>query len=191
MRRARSLSCPIKSSMSWYRNRREFLLSASGAAVLLVSGCGFRPLYGSKSLGSVDSELARIKIGIISERTGQQLHNYLLDRLNRKGRPEKPLYLLSTKVNIETVRQAFEPDETATRAKLVFTANFRLQDVATEEILLTNWARSVNSYNIVTSAISTRSAELDAIDRSAREVSEEIRSLLALYFQRRAAEVEG
>ena len=177
--------------MSWYRNRREFLLSASGTAVLLVSGCGFRPLYGSKSLGSVDSELARIKIGIISERTGQQLHNYLLDRLNRKGRPEKPLYLLSAKVNIETVRQAFEADETATRAKLVFTASFRLQDVATEEVLLTNWARSVNSYNIVTSAIATRSAELDAIDRSAREVSEEIRSLLALYFQRRAAEAEG
>ena len=167
------------------------MAAASGAAGLLVSGCGFRPLYGAKSLGSVDSELARIKIGIIIDRAGQQLHNYLLDRLNRKGRPEKPLYLLSVNVKIETVRQAFEPDETATRAKLVFTAGFRLQDIATEDILLRNWARSVNSYNIVTSAIATRSAELDAIDRAAREVSEEIRSLLALYFQRRAAEADG
>ncbi len=167
------------------------MLAAPGAAALFLSGCGFRPLYGAKSLGSVDSELALIKIGIISERTGQQLHNYLLDRLNRKGRPENPLYLLSADVKIETVRQAFEPDETATRAKLVFTASFRLQEIATEEILLTNWARSVNSYNIVTSAISTRSAELDAIDRAAREVSEEIRSLLALYFQRRAPDAEG
>ena len=79
--------------MSWCRNRRAFLVAASRAAALFVSGCGFRPLYGAKSLGSVDSELARIKIGIISERSGQQLHNYLLDRLNRKGRPEKPLYL--------------------------------------------------------------------------------------------------
>ena len=177
--------------MSWSRDRRDFIAAASSAALVLVSGCGFRPLYGSKSLGAVDSQLAQVKIGIIPDRVGQQLHNYLLDRVNRKGRPKKPLYLLSVKVKIENVRQAFESNETATRAKLVFTASFELQEIATEKILLGNWARSVNSYNIVTSAISTRSAELDAIDRAAREVSEEIRSLLALYFQRRTAEAEA
>ena len=174
--------------MSWSSNRRTFLAAASGAAVALVSGCGFRPLYGAKSLGAVDSELAQVKIGIIPNRVGQQLHNYLLDRINRKGRPKKPLYLLSIDVKIEKVRQALEPDETATRAKLIFTASFKLQEIATEKILLKNWARSVNSYNIVTSAIATRSAELDATDRAARDVSEEIRSLLAMYFQRRATE---
>lgn len=163
-------------------------MATAGAAVALLSGCGFRPLYGAKSLGAVDSELARIKIGIIPNRTGQQLHNYLLDRINRKGRPEKPLYLLSVAVKIEKVRQAFEPDETATRAKLIFTASFELEEITTEKILLRSWARSVNSYNIVTSAIATRSAELDAIDRAARGASEEIRSLLAMYFQRRATE---
>jgi len=163
-------------------------MAGAGAAALLASGCGFRPLYGRKSFGEVDAQLAQVKVGIIPDRTGQQLHNYLLDRINRKGRPANPDYLLSVDVKIESVRQAFEPDETATRAKLVFTANFRLQEIATEKILLKNFARSVTSYNIVTSAISTRSAELDAIDRAAREVSNEIRMLLALYFQRRAAE---
>lgn len=138
-------------------------------------------------MGAVDTELARVKIGIIPDRVGQQLHNYLLDRINRKGRPEKPVYLLSVEVNIEKVRQAFQADETATRTKLVFTASFKLEEIATEKVLLKNRARSVNSFNIVTSAISTRSAELDAIDRAARDVSEEIRSLLALYFQGRAA----
>lgn len=177
--------------MSWSRNRRFFLIAASSAAVSLVSGCGFRPLYGAKSLGAVDSELAKVKIGIIPDRVGQQLHNYLLDRINRKGRPAKPLYLLSVVINIQNIRHAFEADETATRAKLIFTANFELQEIATEKILLKNWARSVNSYNIVTSAIATRSAELDATDRAARDVSEEIRSLLAMYFQRRAAETES
>jgi len=165
-------------------------LAAAGAAGLLVSGCGFRPLYGSKSLGSVDIELARIKINVISERAGQQLHNYLLDRLNRKGRPEKPLYLLSVNLEVETERQAFEPDRTATRAKLVFMATFGLRDIASEQVLLTSWARSVNSYNIVTSAIATRSAELDALDRAARETSDKIRAQLALYFQQRAAKTE-
>jgi len=173
--------------MSWSSDRRGFLTSAAGLAGLLVAGCGFRPLYGAKSFGAVDLELARIKIATIADREGQQLHNYLLDRLNRKGRPERPLYRLSVDIEIEIVRLAFEQDETATRAKLVFTAAFRLQDIETEQVLVSDWARSVNSYNIVTSAIATRSAELDAIDRAAREVSEEIRSMLALYFQHRAA----
>ena len=164
------------------------MIAAAGAAVALAPGCGFRPLYGAKSLGAVDSKLAQVKIGIIPDRVGQQLHNYLLDRINRKGRPKKPLYLLSVVIKLETERQAFEPDETATRAKLIFTADFKLQEIETETILLKNWARSVNSYNIVTSAIATRSAELDATDRAARDVSEEIRSLRAMYFQRRAAE---
>lgn len=167
------------------------MVAASGAALSLVSGCGFRPLYGTGARGAVGAELARVKIGTIPDRVGQQLHNYLLDRINRKGRPEKPLYLLSVNVEIEKVRQAVEANETATRAKLIFTASFQLQEIATEKILLKNWSRSVNSYNIVTSAIATRSAELDATDRAAREVSEEIRSLLALYFQRRKAETEG
>ena len=176
--------------MLWSSSRRNLLAAGAGAAVLLVSGCGFRPLYGRSSFGEVDTELARVKVAVIPDRVGQQLHNYLLDRINRKGRPEKPLYLLSVDAEIEKVRQAFEPDETATRVMLVFTANFQLRETATEKILLKNFARSVTSYSIVTSAIATRSAELDAIDRTARVVSEEIRAVLALYFQRRAAETQ-
>lgn len=173
--------------MSWSERRREFLLAAGSCSALLLAGCGFRPLYGRKSFGEVDAQLAKIKIGIIAEREGQQLHNYLLDRINRKGRPAAPEFLLSTTVRVTQVRQGFEPDASATRVKLVFTADFELQDLATGRILFRNFARSVASYNIVTSAIATRSAELDAIDRAARAASEEVRSLLALYFQRRAA----
>lgn len=166
-------------------------MAASSAAAMLVSGCGFRPLYGAKSLGDVDSELGQVKVGIIRDRVGQQLHNYLLDRTNPRGRPKKPLYLLSVDADVERVRQAFEPDGTATRIELIFRADFKLEEIVTEEVLLISWARSVTSYNILDSAIATRSAELDAIDRTAREVSDQIHSLLAMYFQRRAAELKA
>lgn len=172
--------------MSWCSGRRDFLLASGAGISLLLGGCGFRPLYGRKSLGAVDTQLSQIKIGTIPERVGQQLHNYLLDRLNRKGRPTDPGYLLTVDLDVGIVRQAFELDGTATRAKLTMTANFVLRDIVTERILLRNFARSVTSYNIVSSAISTRSAELDAKDRAAREVSDEIRMLLAIYFQREA-----
>jgi len=155
---------------------------------LSVAACGFQPLYGRKSVGEVDTQFSRIKIQIIPDRVGQQVHNYLLDRINRKGRPAEPLYLLSVKIKVDKVRLGIERDESATRAKLVILADISLQDIETEEVLLKRSARSTNSYNIVDSAVATRSAELDAIDRAAREVSEEIRLLLSLYFRRRGAQ---
>ena len=163
------------------------------AAVLLLSlqGCGFQPLYGKNSLGGVDDELARVKVQVIANRTGQQAHNYLLDRLNRKGRPAKPLYLLEIRLTVVLSELGIERDETATRAKLVLTADLKLSDIETREVLLVRAARSSNSYNSVDSAVATRSAEADATDRAAREVAEDIRLMLSLYFRRRAGESAG
>lgn len=144
-------------------------------------------MYGSASLGAVDEELARVKVQVISDRVGQQAHNFLLDRLNRSGRPADPRYLLEVSIRIAKTELGIERDETATRAKLVLTASFSLTDLKTRETLLRRTARSTNSYNIVDSAVSTRSAELDAVERAAREISEDIRVLLSLYFRRRAA----
>lgn len=157
----------------------------AAAAILAVSvaGCGFEPLYGRKSVGDVESQLSSVKIQSISGRVGQQVHNYLLDRVNRAGRPAEPLYLLSVTLEVDKVILGIEQDETETRAKLIILAKVRLQDIVTEEVLLDRLARSTNSYNIVGSAVATRSAEEDAIDRAAREVSDEIRLILSLYFR--------
>lgn len=174
----------------WWCRQKPGLIPAAVAAVVVLTAaaCGFQPLYGKKSVGEVETRLSQVKIAVIPNRIGQQVHNYLLDRLNRKGRPGAPDYLLSVKLNVENIRLGIERDETATRAKLVLVADFDLQDIATEEILLKRSARSTNSYNIVDSAVATRSAELDAIDRAAREVSEEIRLMLSLYFRRAGAD---
>ena len=169
--------------MSWYSKTPMALL----AVLLALGGCGFQPMYGSASLGAVDDELANVKVQVISDRVGQQAHNFLLDRLNRSGRPVDPLYLLEVKIRITKTRLGIERDETATRAKLELTADFSLTDMKTKETLLRRVARSTNSYNIVDSAVSTRGAELDAVERATREISEDIRVFLSLYFRRRAA----
>lgn len=163
-------------------------LAAVAALLLSLSGCGFQPLYGKSSVGGVDDELARVKIQVIADRTGQQAHNYLLDRLNRKGRPAKPLYLLEVLLTVNKSELGIQRDETATRAKLVLIAELTLSDIQTGEVLLTRSARSSNSFNIVDSAVATRSAEADATDRATREVAEDIRLMLSLYFRRRAGE---
>ncbi len=164
--------------------RRRFFRVAVVLAASLT-GCGFQPLYSRRSVGEVDDVLAQVKIQSIEGRVGQQVHNYLLDRLNRTGRPADPAYLLEIVLRVSKVELGIERDETATRAKLVLTADLTLADIETKDILLRRSARTANSYNIVDSALATRSAELDAIDRAAREVSDEIRILLSLYFRRK------
>ncbi len=159
-------------------------MAAAAILVVSVAGCGFEPLYGRKSAGNVEARLSSVKIQTIPGRVGQQVHNYLLDRVNRDGRPAEPLYLLSVTLEVNKVILGIQQDETETRAKLVILASVRLQDIVTEEVLLDRSARSANSYNIVGSAVATRSAEQDAIDRAAREVSDEIRLILSLYFRR-------
>lgn len=161
------------------------------AAAVGLAACGFEPLYARRVAADVDEDLARIKVEVIPQRVGQQVHNYLLDRLNRRGRPLSPLYSLDVDLAMARVVLDVEKDETVTRAKLVLTANIELVEIETGETLLRRAARSANSYNIVNSALATRSAELDAIDRAAREVSDEIRTVLALYFRRRGAEMAG
>jgi len=174
----------------WWCRRILRPVSAATALVVavLLAGCGFQPLYGQNSAGNVESEFKNVKIEAISGRVGQQLHNYLLDRINREGRPANPHYLLSVDLDVQQVRLGFERDDTATRSKVVVMADVRLRDITTGEVLLSRSARSTTSYNIVDSAVATRSAELDAIDRAAREVGDEIRLMLSLYFRRRAAQ---
>ena len=46
-------------------------------------------------------------------------------------------------------------------------------------------SKSTNSFNIVASDFATLSGETDAIERAAREVSDDIRTRLALFFTRR------
>ncbi|MFT6580026.1 MAG: LPS assembly lipoprotein LptE [Alphaproteobacteria bacterium] len=156
-----------------------------GVALWLLAACGFQPLYGSRGSGSaVEAALADIQITLIKDRAGQQLHNYLLDRLNPRGAPARPRFVLSVVSTISKTELGIERDETATRAKLSLSAKFELKDIASQRILTAGAARSTNSFNIVDSDFATLSAEKDAIDRAARVVSEEIKTRLSLYLNR-------
>ena len=161
----------------------------------LIAGCGFEPLYGSRGVGSrgggsqsgvshVEAALANIQITLIKDRIGQQLRNYLIDRLNPRGAPSNPRHVLTIQVAVSKTELGIERDETATRAKLSLTAQFELKDIAGQQIVHSGSARSTNSFNIVESDFATLSAEKDAIDRAARVVSDEIKIRLSLYLNR-------
>ncbi len=176
--------------MSWSRRRRRRAARRLGAAALLLgaglvlSGCGFQPLYAPSApqAASPIDRMAAIRIAPMPDRIGQQMHNLLRDRLNPRGQPGDPAYRLDVRLSESRRELGIRKDETATRANLILSARFTLREIDSKRVLLQETARSVNSYNILTSQFATAFSEADARERALRELSESIRTRLAIYF---------
>ena len=166
--------------MLW--RRRD--LPASIAALLLAAGlsaCGFHPLYKNDDAAEASAELADVHIDTIRDRNGQILHNFLLDRINAKGQPTEPRYMLSIKLTESKSTLGFIKDSSATLAQLASVATYTLTELKTKKPLQTGRSRSITSYNIVQSDFGTLAAEKDARERTLREISDDITTKVAVF----------
>ncbi len=169
--------------------------SAYSAAVLCVltaivlSGCGFRPMNSPQGNGAGHPELAAVSVAPIADRVGQQLHNRLLDQINPRGRPVSPRYGLNIQLTESIEQIGFRKTELATRATLRLRAVFSLYDMSNRQTLLSNSRTVVSSYNILQSDFATLTAEDDARTSATREMADEIRAALVVYFAARDDDV--
>lgn len=150
-----------------------------------VMACGFRPLYGERtnSVSTVEA-LAMVDVAKLSGRYGQIIHNQLLDQLTPRGRPAAPRYRLQIKIETQKEALAIEQDETVERFNFTLVANYRLIDLGTTSTVLRARSQSIAAYNVVRSDYATLVAEHDAAARVAREVSDDIKLQIAVYFDR-------
>ena len=169
---------------------RSALVARRFAAALLalglLFGCGFKPLYAPRDDNAVvAAELATVRIARIEDRTGQQLRNFLLDRFNPDGQPANPLYNLRVELHESRHDLAIRKDETATRANLVIAASYQLIQAASGKQLFRASSRPTTSFNIIRSEFGAISAESAARRRGARGISDDIRTRVAVFFNRR------
>ena len=158
---------------------------AALALTLVAGACGFRPLYGTTSdQAPMIEQLSQIEVGVIPDRSGQILRNYLLEQLNPRGRPTSPGYLLAVSITESQQELGIRSDDTATRANLRINADMILDSAIDDEPLLRRRLNTVTSYNILDDEFATLSSERAARDRALRQLSEDIRTQLALYFRR-------
>jgi len=155
-----------------------------GVLALVLSACGFQPLYGPARTGGLSSteQMAAVRIAPLPDRIGQQMHNLLRDRLNPAGQPRDPTYELRLTLNEAKQELGIRKDETASRANLILAASFSLLEVGSGRLLLQGQASSTNSYNILNSQFATTYAESNARSRGLREISDDIRTRLGIYF---------
>ncbi len=171
--------------MSWSR-RKVLRLGALPLVGLPLAACGFEPLYGPGiNNADVSSELAAVRVNPLRDRVGQQMHNFLRDRLNPHGQPVSPNYALQVDLTETLSELGVRRDETATRANLRMEADFVLTGADGASELLRGYSSSTTSYNILNNPFATTVSEDSARERALREVAEDIKTRLALYFSKR------
>lgn len=154
-------------------------------ALLALAGCGFRPLYGTRSVDPrVATELASVYVEPIADREGQLVHNAIQVRLNPGGDEKNLRYRLQVGINIIEAQAVVSSDQTATQANVTYNATYALYEGAT---LLTtgNFVRDF-SYDYLSEQYSNISAQADIKRRAADEIATEMRNRMAAYFIRAA-----
>ncbi|MGE0745067.1 MAG: LPS assembly lipoprotein LptE [Rhodospirillales bacterium] len=165
--------------------RRGLALIGVVAAALSLGGCGFRPLYGERAAApEIGEKLADVGVDIIPDRSGQILRNELLDRMTPRGAPGAPAYHLGVALTESRQEFAIRQDETATRSNVIFSARFALRRASDNQVIHGGIAVVRNSYDLLQNKFATLSAEEDARTRALRQLAEEIRTRLAIYFER-------
>lgn len=165
--------------------KRTTVLALAALLPAGLGGCGFQPVYGSFADRAAPVEqLNLVQIDPIPDRTGQVLRNLLIDRFYPAGRPADPKYRLAVALASSEESLGIRPDATATRARLRLQASYELIDVATGQVVYRTFSRALVSYNLLEAQYATLVSQQDAYERGLVELSEDIRTRLALYFKR-------
>ncbi|MBA3676098.1 MAG: hypothetical protein H0W74_01675 [Sphingosinicella sp.] len=156
------------------------------ALILLLTGCGLRPLYGGGAAGPVAQALRSVEVGPIAGRAGWLVRTALQDRLGQEM-GGSPRYKLEVELDDDISGFGIRSDDSVTRERRTLRARYRLVDAAVGTVLLDATAGSDAGIDVVGSEYATVAAEQTALERLSKEVADQIISRVALYASRDGA----
>ncbi len=113
------------------------------------------------------------------------LRNALVRRLYASSTRLAPSYRLITMLSESQTSLAFKKNAFATRRNLEMTAKFNLVDSASGRSVFTGSSRVTVSFNILDSEFASLLGEKNARERGIRELSEDMRVRLGVFFDQR------
>ncbi len=151
------------------------------AAALVLSGCGYRPLYGSSADDAgVTAALASVSIPEPTSRAGQIIRNDLISTM--RGGTGVDHYTLTLTPVIKTAGVINLPQPTVTRQSVTLTVTYELIDRSSGISLQKGKTFSNVSYDVIRQPFADQQAETNATERAAHKVSGDIRTRIAAYF---------
>jgi LPS-assembly lipoprotein len=147
----------------------------------LLPACGFKPLYGTNSLGeSVASELNAVAVADQTTRAGQLVRNEILATVPPSAGGSYIYRLDMTPVVTES-NTVDKRDTDTTRRTYRLNVSFALVDVGTSKPVYKGQTFSFVSYDRVESPVANVQARANAEERAAREVGVDIKTRVAAF----------
>ena len=152
------------------------------AFVLLLAGCGLKPLYGGGGSGRVAQSLRSISVAPIKGRAGWLVRTALEDRLGTQS--GQPRYRLEVELDDDITGFGIRSDDAVTRERRTLRARYRLVDAAKGTVLVDATAGSDAGIDAVGSEYATVAAEQTALERLSKEIADQIVTRVALFATR-------
>ncbi len=156
-------------------------------ALVALSACGLRPLYGGGGQGAVAQGLGAVEVAPIEGKGGWLMRNALNDRLAAmRGNGAGPRYRLVVRLDDQISGFGLRSDAAVTRERRTLRARYQLIDETTGAQVLDDTAGSDAGIDVTSSEYATIAAEDTALERLSQTVADQIITRLAL-FSRKAA----
>jgi LPS-assembly lipoprotein len=185
MKRTKTIASPL-----WGGRKivQRFFGWGLGAPVLvLLSACGFHPLYGGANSG-MSTTLSSIYVEPMPDRLGYEMRNTMIDLLDGPGSPEGATYRLRMSLTQITQGIALQNDAAITRYNDTIKVSYTLTDMA-GKVVTSGVESGLSAYNVLPSApnanYGTLAGQQDADKRAAEDIAERIRLDLNVYFAKR------
>lgn len=168
--------------MSW--SRRGAL-----AALTVLGGCGFRPLYGRGGGSTTIAALAGIDVGAVQAppldaRVAQILRDEIARGLDPTNAGAARRFRLDLTLARTVEELAISSDDTVTRYNVRLSSDLSLVDLASGRPVYQTHVRTVGSYDVQRSDFGTVISEDATLGDAARDLGQRIVSILASFMAR-------
>jgi LPS-assembly lipoprotein len=155
-------------------------------ALLPLTACGLRPVYGGGGHGAVAQALGNVTVDPIEGKAGWLMRNALNDRLAAMRGGSGPRYKLVVKLDDQISGFGLRADAAVTRERRTLRARYQLVDEATGAQILDDTAGSDAGIDVTSSEYATIAAEDTALERLSQTVADQIVTRLALFSRKSA-----
>jgi LPS-assembly lipoprotein len=154
-------------------------------AMLALSACGLRPLYGGGASSPVAATLRSVEVAPIDGQIGWLVRNRLNERLGTTGE-SAAAYRLEVELDDNITGFGIRGDRAVTRERRTLRARYRLVDLRGGGVVLDATAGSDAGIDVVSSEYATVAAEQTAVERLSEVVADQIVARLGLFAARTA-----
>ncbi len=153
---------------------------------LIVTSCGFKPMYKKTSYNNLLKRTSEISISPVKDFDGQygiKLRNSLLNKLTPMGKPENPVYILDITLTSPTISDYTINTKGIASSRLVkMNAKYTLKKKGSANVLVENQFTASAPYNLLNNQFSTEVLKNDAIKLSIEDLAEQIYFSIITYF---------